>query len=76
MNELILLLAVLCGLVMGLIIGGGTALRREQKFGRWIPNDREIAIEYTCSKCGFTYCEAEPETPPEKYCCKCGANNE
>ena len=76
MAESIILLAILCGLVMGLIIGGGTALRKERKYGRWIANDRKCAIEYTCSKCGFTYCESEPEIPPEKYCCKCGANNE
>ena len=31
MSESVILLAVLCGLVMGLIIGGGIALRKEQK---------------------------------------------
>ena len=31
MIEWIMLLAVLCGLIMGLLVGGGTAFRKEQR---------------------------------------------
>ena len=48
----------------------------EVKRGKWIVNDLEIAVEYTCSVCGYTYCEADPKQLPEKYCCKCGGKNE
>ena len=48
----------------------------EVKRGKWIVNNLEIAVEYTCSVCGYTYCEADPKQLPEKYCCKCGGKNE
>ena len=48
----------------------------EVKRGKWIVNDLEIAVEYTCSVCGYTYCEADSKQLPEKYCCKCGGKNE
>ncbi len=46
-----------------------------QKRGKWRTNDMGCAVEYKCSLCGYTYCEADPACPPEKYCCKCGAEN-
>lgn len=50
-----------------------TADVQEVKHSKWIANNLEIAVEYTCSICGYTYCEADPKYPPENYCCKCGA---
>ena len=46
------------------------------KRGTWEANDMGCAVEYRCSLCGYTYCEADPTCPPEKYCCKCGAEND
>ena len=48
----------------------------EVKHGKWIKNNLGIAVEYTCSVCGHTYCEGYPKQAPEKFCCKCGAKNE
>ena len=45
------------------------------KRGIWRTNDMGYAVEYRCSLCGYIYCEADPTHPPEKYCCKCGAEN-
>lgn len=45
------------------------------KRGIWRKHDMGFAAEYKCSLCGYTYCEADPTYPPEKYCCKCGAEN-
>lgn len=49
--------------------------RLSERKGEWIVKDREICVEYTCSVCGHTYCEGDPEFAPEDYCCKCGAKN-
>ncbi len=42
--------------------------------GRWIPG--EFEGEYTCSRCGMEYCEADPRERPYKYCPECGSKNE
>lgn len=58
------------------LIDEAPSVEAEPKRGRWIVGEQDVAVEYTCSVCGFTYCEADPTIPPEKYCCKCGARNE
>lgn len=47
----------------------------KKKSMRWIVNDMGCAVEYKCSLCGYTYCEADPTCPSEKCCSKCGAEN-
>ena len=46
MIETLLLIAVFCGLVMGLIIGGATALRKDRK--EWVVH---------CDECKFFHVE-------------------
>ena len=42
--------------------------------GKWIKG--KYPGEYTCSRCGMEYCEAEPTVKPYKYCPECGSKNE
>ena len=42
--------------------------------GRWIKG--EYPGEYTCSRCGMEYCEADHTVKPCKYCPECGSKNE
>lgn len=42
--------------------------------GQWIKG--KYPGEYTCSRCGMEYCEADPADKPFKYCPECGSKNE
>ena len=42
--------------------------------GRWIKG--KYPGEYTCSRCGMQYCEADHTAKPYKYCPECGSKNE
>ena len=42
--------------------------------GKWIKG--KYPGEYTCSRCGMEYCEADPTAKPYKYCPECGSKNE
>ncbi|MBQ8359773.1 MAG: hypothetical protein IJX37_07695 [Oscillospiraceae bacterium] len=46
----------------------------EVVYGKWITG--RFDGEYTCSQCGFEYCEADPAEKPYKYCPECGSKNE
>ena len=50
--------------------------KAESVHGSWQANRSEIAVEYTCSQCGMTFCEADPAEKPPKYCSECGSKNE
>ena len=41
---------------------------------RWIKG--KYPGEYTCSRCGMQYCEADHTAKPYKYCPECGNKNE
>lgn len=42
--------------------------------GKWIKG--KYPGEYTCSRCGMEYCEADPADKPFNYCPECGSKNE
>lgn len=42
--------------------------------GKWIKG--KYPGEYTCSRCGMEYCEADPADKQFKYCPECGSKNE
>lgn len=52
-----------------------TADVEEVRHGKWKKEQflADVCGEFRCSLCGFTYCEADPEYPPHKYCPYCGA---
>lgn len=42
--------------------------------GKWIKG--KYPGEYTCSRCGMEYCEADSADKPFNYCPECGSQNE
>ncbi len=41
--------------------------------GAWVAQKSDVDVEYTCSLCGFVYCEGDPKFLPFSYCPSCGA---
>lgn len=55
-------------------IKGHADAKAEIVHGKWLKGGHDG--EYICSKCGMTYCEADPTEKPFNYCPECGSKNE
>ena len=49
-------------------------LERKQSEGEWVIAVDSVEATFICSKCGYSYIEADPEAKTEyNYCPNCGA---